>query len=280
MIVGVRKQNRRRVESRSWSPPALNWRAVGTTLMFFALATAVGYGLIFALDQQIRIVSVEGPFQRVSPVQVEQAVTTDLNAGFMTVDLEAVRARVQALAWVDDARVRRRWPNGLRIEVTEQVPAARWGESGLLNTRGELFIRDARHVPPELPRLLGPEGTEWQVAQRYLSAQGRLIEAGTRLTALELDARGAWRLELANGVEVRLGRREVEDRLDRFIHTALPVMSPRAREVSYVDMRYSNGFAIGWKKVAGAKPGELASRDAPARIEPRAPRPRPTRATA
>jgi len=279
MIVGLRKQNRRRVESRSWNLPRFNWRALGTTLMFFALATAVGYGLIFALDQPIRIVSVEGPFQRVSPVQVEQAVTTDLKAGFMTVDLEAVRMRVQALAWVDDARVRRRWPNGLRIEVTEQVPAARWGDTGLLNTRGELFVRDARHVPPELPRLLGPAGTEWQVAQRYLSAQGRLIEAGTRLIALELDARGAWRLELANGVEVRLGRREVEDRLDRFIHTALPVMSPRAREVAYVDMRYSNGFAIGWKKAGATKPGELASREAPP-PEPRAPRPRPARATA
>lgn len=275
MIIGLRKHNRRKIETRSWSVPALNWRALGTTAIFFALATGVGYGLIYALDQPIRIVSVEGRFQRVSPVQVEQAVTTGLTAGFMTVDLAAVRERVQALAWVDDARVSRRWPNGLRVDITEQVPAARWGESGLLNTRGELFIRDARHVPPELPRLEGPDGSEWQVAQRYLSAQGRLIEAGTRLTALELDARGAWRLELVNGVEVRLGRREVEDRLDRFIHTALPVMSPRAREVAYIDMRYSNGFAIGWKKT-GVKPGELASRE-PA---PRAPRKPPARATA
>jgi cell division protein FtsQ len=278
MIVGLRKHNRRRVEARSFSLPALNWRALGTTALFFALAAGVGYGLIYALDQPIRIVSVEGRFQRVSPVQVEQAVTSGLTAGFMSVDLAAVRQRVEALAWVDDARVSRRWPNGLRIDITEQVPAARWGESGLLNTRGELFIRDARHVPPELPRLEGPDGSEWQVAQRYLSAQGRLIEAGTRLTALELDARGAWRLQLVNGVEVRLGRREVEDRLDRFIQTALPVMSPRAREVAYIDMRYSNGFAIGWKKAGAGKPGELASREPAAPARPQ--RKPPARATA
>jgi cell division protein FtsQ len=247
-MLKLRRQNRRKVEARPWKVPTLNWRAVTTAALFFALATGVGYGLILALDQPIRIVSVEGRFQRVSPVQVEQAVTTGLTAGFMTVDLAAVRARVEDMAWVDQARVKRRWPNGLRVEITEQVAAARWGESGLLNTRGELFIRNARHVPPELPRLSGPEGTEWQVAQRYLSAQGRLIEAGTRLTALSLDARGAWELELANGIGVRLGRREVEERLDRFIQTALPVMSGRAREVAYIDMRYSNGFAIGWKK--------------------------------
>lgn len=251
-----RLKPRRESEERWWKVPDLNWRAIGTTALFFAVALGLGYGLIFALDQPIRIVSVEGKFQRVSPVQVEHAVTNGLTDGFMTADLDQVRERVQALDWVDQARVKRRWPNGLRVEVTEQVAAARWGEAGLLNTRGELFIRDARHVPPELPRLSGPEGSEWQVAQRYLSAQGRLIAAGTRLAALQLDARGAWNLQLVSGIEVRLGRREVEERLDRFIQTALPIMSPRLGEVAYVDMRYSNGFSIGWKK-----PGALARRD-------------------
>jgi len=254
MRFALRKRNRLRAEPRARQLPAINWRRIGTALAVFLLATVGGYGVVLALDQPIRIVSVEGRFQRVSPVQVEQAVTGGLQAGFMTVDLDAVRAQVEALPWVDHARVNRRWPNGLRVEVTEQVAAARWNENGLLNTRGELFIRDARHVPPELPRLSGPEGSEWQVAQRYLSAQGRLIEAGMRMTALRLDARGAWELELANGVAVRLGRREVEQRLDRLIDTALPVMTARARDIAYIDMRYSNGFAIGWKAADARRP--------------------------
>ncbi|MGH8310112.1 MAG: cell division protein FtsQ/DivIB, partial [Steroidobacteraceae bacterium] len=96
-----------------------------------------------------------------------------------------------------------------------------------------------------------------------LSAQGRLIAAGTRLTELQLDARGAWNLQLVSGIEVRLGRREVEERLNRFIQTALPVMTPRLREVAYVDMRYSNGFSIGWKK-----PGALARRESAPPVSP------------
>ena len=247
----LKRRNRRKLARPQWRLPRLNWRRIVTVLAFFAFAGCVAYGMILALDQPIRIVSIEGRFQRVSPVQIEQAVTGGLDQGFMSVDLEAVRRRVEQLPWVDRARVQRRWPHGLRVEVTEQVAAARWGESGLLNTRGELFMKDARHLPPELPRLTGPEGAEWQVAQRYLSAQGRLIEAGMRLTALALDARGAWQLELANGVSVRLGRRQVDERLDRFIQTALPVMSGRADEISYVDMRYSNGFAIGWRSTSG-----------------------------
>lgn len=256
LISALKRRNRRKLAKSEWGRlPRINWRRLATVLAFFALAACVAYGMILALDQPLRIVSIEGRFQRVSPVQIEQAVAGGLQQGFMSVDLAEVRQRVERLPWVDRARVQRRWPHGLRVEITEQVAAARWGESGLLNTRGELFLKEARHVPPELPRLTGPQGSEWQVAQRYLSAQGRLIESGMRLAALDLDARGAWQLELANGISVRLGRRRVDERLDRFIQTALPVMSGQATDIDYVDMRYSNGFAIGWKR-----PGGLASR--------------------
>jgi cell division protein FtsQ len=105
-------------------------------------------------------------------------------------------------------------------------------------------------VPAELPRLSGPDGTESQVAQRYLSVQGRMLEAGMRIAALRLDERGAWEMDLDSGVTVRLGRREVDERIDRFIHTASQVISHRLNEIAYIDMRYSNGFAIGWRNPA------------------------------
>lgn len=274
-MLTLRRRNRRKLETREWRLPAIPWRRVITVGGFFLLAIAVGYGLILAVDQPIRVVSIEGRFQRVSPVQVEQLVTHSLDAGFMSVNLAAVREKVEALPWVEQAQVRRRWPDGLRIEITEQVAAARWGDAGLLNTRGELFIRDARHMPPELPRLSGPEGTQVEVAQRYLSAQGRLIEAGARMTALDLDARGAWQLELSNGISVRLGRRDVEQRLDRFIETTLPLMATRAQDIAYIDMRYSSGFAVGWKPGAN-RPTALASGDAPVRQPPKKPARRST----
>jgi len=108
-------------------------------------------------------------------------------------------------------------------------------------------VREAAHVPAELPRLSGPEGTESQVAQRYLSVQGRMTEVGMRIAALRLDERGAWEMDLDSGVTVRLGRRDVEERLERFIKTTSQVVAHRWSDISYVDMRYSNGFAIGWR---------------------------------
>jgi cell division protein FtsQ len=200
----------------------------------------------------MHVISMDGSFQRVSPGQIEQAVAPYLSAGFMSADLNSIQRAVEILPWVDHARVQRQWPSGLHVSVVEQTAAARWGDAGLLNMRGELFVRAAAHVPSELPRLSGPDGTEAQVAQRYLSAEGRMLEAGMRIAALRLDERGAWEFDLDNGVTVRLGRRQVDERLDRFIRTASQVIAHRVGEITYVDMRYSNGFAIGWRTAAPA----------------------------
>jgi len=135
----------------------------------------------------------------------------------------------------------------LNIRVTEQVAAARWGANGLLNTRGELFISEARHIPSELPRLSGPKGSEADVARRYLAAQSQITEAGMRLTAVRLDARGAWEFDLDNGITVRLGRRQVDERFARFVQAGVGQIAAHATDINYIDMRYTNGFAIGWR---------------------------------
>ena len=243
----IRKRNRHKPAGRHFELPELEWPRVGryggAILALAALATL----LFIGLDQPVRSIVIEGAFQRVSAVEIEQAARGALRGGFVSANLDRLRDAVEALAWVDRARVQRLWPDRIQVEVVEQQAAARWGEDGLLNTRGELFATGVRHVPPELPRLDGPEGSEWQVAQRYLAIQGRLVEQGLRVTALRLDQRGAWELDLTNGVTVRLGRRQVDERMDRLVRVTAPVIVGRAAEIAYVDMRYSNGFAIGWR---------------------------------
>jgi cell division protein FtsQ len=237
--------------------PQINWRRWATTA-----ASIVGVGSVCALiawtlDQPIESVTVTGRFQRVVPTDVERAVKERVRgSGLVSVELDEVQRSIESIPWVDAVTVERAWPHGLSVTVVEQIAAARWRENGLLNTRGELFATDARYVPPELAQLSGPDGKESVVAQRYLAAQGRLVEAGMRLTALRLDARGAWELDLSNGVTVRLGRRLVDERFNTFMSTAMKLVSQRPDDISYVDMRYANGFAIGWRN------GKAGSRDA------------------
>ena len=248
-----RRKGNRRVTQRKR-------KAVGVTTVlaglrravpFVALSTAIGLIVVtgwMALDRPIREVYVKAPMQRVTALEIESVVTPFKGAGFLSVDLDEVRSALQALPWADNVRVARRWPDALSINLTEQVPAARWGDTGLLNMRGELFVDNARYLPPELPLLSGPKGSEWRVAQRYLDVRNELLHPGLNLVEVLLDPRGAWRLRMTNGLSVHLGIDDTDARTRRFVDVTVPLITARMEEVEYVDMRYSNGFAVGWKQ--------------------------------
>jgi cell division protein FtsQ len=233
-VFGLPKFKRNRRQPQRDEPTLLeriNWSAIAAALGVVVVLAGSSMLLVLALDRPVRHVNLEGSFQRVSPAEVEAALGTSVRGG---------------LASLDRVLVQRRWPETVRVVVTEQIPAARWGEAGLLNTRGELFIRNAKYLPPELPLLEGPDGTEGRVARLYLESQGRLLEAGLRLTGVRLDERGAWELQLGEDLVVRLGRQNVEERLERFIALASSMVAKRQPEIRYVDMRYTNGFSVGW----------------------------------
>jgi cell division protein FtsQ len=260
----ARKANRRRVEHRlaRLKLPTLGalWLRRLRAALVVPLAAVACYGIFkgvqFVLDQPIRNLVVEGTFQRVTPIQVEAAVADGLKSGFLTVNLGALRERVQELDWVDRANVGRRWPDTLIVRVTEHQAAARWGDSGLLNVRGELFTEHSQHSIAELPSLAGPKGTERDVARRYLAVRGKLAEADLSLERLELDERGSWRLVLRGGQEIRLGRRDIDERLYRFFDVVAPALTAELKSVEYVDLRYTNGFAVGWRE---GPPASLAA---------------------
>lgn len=250
----TRKQARRRKqqEKRQIRLPTMPIAKFFTLLLALAF---IGLSYQFSahmLDQPIHSITIEGPFQRVSALQIEEAISDQLTNGFLSANLSAIQSLIVDLPWIDRANVARRWPSRLDISVTEQTPAACWGERGLLNTRGELFVTDARHIPAELPRLSGPEGQYSIVAKRYLEIKDSLIPLGLDVRRVHVDNRGAWEMTLQNGVDIRLGRREVGERIRLFLDVAANIISSRESEIEFVDMRYSNGFTIGWKN--GASP--------------------------
>lgn len=244
----TRKQARRRKQKPAarFEIPTIRVTRLVTPLVAMGAVAATYLISASMLDRPIRSIEINGPFQRVTALQIEEAISDQLEDGFVSADLAAIRQNIVDLAWIDQAMVARRWPSRIRIDVTEQVPAAIWGKSGLLNVRGELFVKNARHIPAELPRLSGPETHAADVAKRYLDVRGRLIPIGLDLRRVHLDPRGAWDMTLHNGIEVRLGRRDVDARTELFLDVVADIITGRATEIAYVDMRYSNGFTIGW----------------------------------
>jgi cell division septal protein FtsQ len=44
--------------------------------------------------------------------------------------------------------------------------------------------------------------------------------------------------------------------------TALKLVTQRGEDIAYVDMRYTNGFAIGWRGAAARRAGREGGHDA------------------
>lgn len=266
MLKRTRNRRKAQVEASPERFPLrrVPWRALGRALAIVTVVGATLLTLFWALDQPIRTVTVTGRFEHVSPLEVERVVANDARGtGLLTVDLTAVRRGIRALPWVDSVSIERDWPHGLAVRVIEQTAAARWGSDGLVNMRGELFLTGVRQPPKSLAALSGPEGSEAQVTRRYLAMQARLSQAGLAITSMRLDARGAWRLALDDGITVRLGRTQIDRRFDKFMSAALAIVKSRAAAISYVDMRYTNGFAVGWR------PGEEPTTPPRTALEPK-----------
>lgn len=256
----ARKNRRKSTKRRARMPRMPRFRVNFKALLLPPLAVGAAIGLAEplkrALDKPIGGLTIEGPFQRVSSVQIEAAAAPELERGFLSLDLAGLRSRIATLDWIDEVEVGRVWPDRLVIRVTEHRAAARWGEQGLLNVRGELFTEQARYAFPELPRLKGPAGSERELARWYLAVRGRLAEAHLGLDSLQMDARGSLRLVLDGGLELRVGRRGIQSRLDRFFEVAAPALAEDLPRIDYVDLRYTNGFAVGW--LPGAQAGAEA----------------------
>ena len=260
-----RKRSNRRKSSKpvkqSFAFPEINWSRLGNGVLLVLIGMTAWVGTTWMLERPVNSVRIDGHFERVSAMQVEAAMMPYLDSGFLAADLNMLQKSITALPWVQDASVRRSWPSTLSVRITEEQAAACWGKDGLLNVYGELFVEHAKHIPAELPRLSGPAGSELQVAKRFFELDSQLKQRGLNAVALAVDERGAWKLELSNGIDVRFGAVALEARTIRFFEAFDQVLAPVASKVGYVDMRYTNGFSIGWKPVGRIKLADAGETD-------------------
>ena len=170
-----------------------------------------------------------------------------IGAGFMTVDIEAIRVALREIPWIASVSVARSWPDQLVIAVTEQDPIARWGGDGLLSRSGEVFHPQPMANVGELPALFGPDTVAKEVVSHYAELNDLLNAYGLKLASLGTDERGSWRAELQGGVTLRLGSGDLLKKMRRFLPNYRGDLGEKFARVASFDLRYSNGLAVGWK---------------------------------
>lgn len=195
----------------------------------------------------IKSVKIEGEFNYLDKEQLSKHASPVVNGGFFNVDLPAVRNALVYLPWVEDVSVRRQWPDQLLVRVIEKQPVVYWGENGVLSSKGKLFV-PVKKPDITLPHLKGPEGQHEVMLKEMARMQAWLLETGLHIQNMELNARRSWTLKMTTGIELRLGREQMHERLNRFVSVYKSNLQTEKREIKHIDMRYTNGFAVAWKE--------------------------------
>jgi len=213
------------------------WAALGEAVDHLALRG----GLV------VRSVTVEGR-DRTSPTRLLAALGIGRGEPILRFDPHAARARVEALPWVESARVERRLPDSIHVVLTERQPLALWqrgadGDFAVIDQAGVPLEVDTRpfatlpvivgaDAPGRVPRLLAMLAAEPALAERLRAATwvgGRrwtlrldAIEGGIDIDLPEHDPAGAW---------ARLARLERHGRL-------------LARHIDRVDLRVPDRLVV------------------------------------
>jgi cell division protein FtsQ len=153
---------------------------------------------------RVRSVDVQG-LQRMNPRPVYAIALSSKSTALPLVDVAAIRARLLGFGWVKDARVSRRYPDTLVVDIVERTPAALWQDKDRLNlidSEGIVLDRVPVSRMPDLPLLVGPG------ANAHASALDRLLAPLPALKAQLVSAswigQRRWDLTFQGGETIAL----------------------------------------------------------------------------
>ncbi len=227
----------------------LRYISLLTVLIACALLLTTRLAYFYLADARrfpINTVKIAANYQHITHKQLELVLSDYLNASFFSLSCRALEKDLLALDWSAQVEVERTWPDTLKITLVEKSPVAIWNNA-LMTINGELFNVGKEHLDNTLPRLSGPDQQQIDVLQIYQKLSKLLSTYGLHAASLQLRDNQAWELFLTNGIQLRLGKRDLELRLQRFCRAYPVVFADKPEQLSSVDLRYAHGMAVQWK---------------------------------
>lgn len=240
-----------------WLPRLL----LGTVFMTVLFVAGGWMAKQYAASFAVQHVMIQGEFHNRQAHEIETLLMPYVRGDFFTVDLQGGQAAVMELPWVRHAGLRRQWPNRVTVSIEEQVPVARWGRDALLNDAGQVFQHEYIGETAQLPLLTGPGERAAEMLAQYRALDTQLRNGELFMAALSLSQRNTWTLKTKEGVVIELGGEKIEERLQRLLSVWPERLKDRRERIASIDLRYSNGFAIGWKTAGSGKETLESKRD-------------------
>jgi cell division protein FtsQ len=246
-----RKQSRFQAKRNlAKKPAALLWRK--SYNWGFLLVPLLLGGVYLSQSNQIlpiRNIELQGSFENLDQREVEATLQGYIGQGFFSLDIHQLQQALRSRSWTESVSVRRIWPDRLRVVIREKKAVARWDAEHLLSDSARIYLADSADYS-HLPLVHADNHSPTWVLREFYHLQARFESVDERLVTLRVDNRGAVDIELINGLQIKLGRGDIDNKIDRLVNIYQQQILPRREQIVRLDLRYSNGFAVAWKKDA------------------------------
>jgi cell division protein FtsQ len=101
--------------------------------------------------------------ERMDELPVYNIALGQVDRSMLALDLPKVRAEMLKLGWVKDARISRRLPDTLVVDIVEREPVAVWQHDGqlhLIDVGGAVLQSVSTSAMPDLPLVVGPNANQ------------------------------------------------------------------------------------------------------------------------
>lgn len=232
------------------------WFWLKASAVVLAAGSAVLWGVHFLNDPDyvVQKLYLVGRVEGASAVEVEQAVESARLGNLFLTDIEAVRAAVEDLSWVKEARVVRVWPDALRIDIERYESVAIWEDGRLVAGDGRLFSANDESIErlAQMPMFSGDAAYTAQAAAYLPAFREALSGMNARLKAVNVSFRGSWSVTTESQtmppVTIELGRAFTEvtpvEKLKRVVRHFDHICSVMRGYPPRIDARYRDAFAV------------------------------------
>jgi len=153
---------------------------------------------------RVKSVDIQG-IRRMDPRPVYDIALDQKTTAMPLVDVSDIRNRLLQFGWVKDARVSRRFPDTLVIDIVERTPAALWQDDqrlSLIDAEGVVLDRVQVSQMPDLPLLIGKGANSQAVSLERLLDKAPALKA--QLVSATWVGQRRWDLSFQSGETLML----------------------------------------------------------------------------
>jgi cell division protein FtsQ len=195
----------------------------------------------------VRHVIVQHGNATIDEIAIRNVVSPHLRRGFFRAHVNGIQADLLQLPWIKTVVVEKTWPDKLLIKLSLHDTVAKWNKNAYLLDNGVVY---QTHIPltvAPLPEINSSQNDAPALLGLYYAFKADLATEALSIQSLNESNVREYSVILSNGIVLNLGDKDLQERMRRFVKVYPLELVDKANRIVYVDLRYQNGMAVGWR---------------------------------